>query len=92
MVFRDPEGLLEDLARPEAYPTPRPTTIRVITTHISWVFITDHDVWKLKRPVDYGFVDFTTLDRRRHFCHEEVRLNSRRAAGVYHGAGPDACG
>jgi uncharacterized protein len=74
---------LKDLERPEAYPAPRPTTIRLITTHISWVFITDHDVWKLKRPVNYGFVDYTTLARRRHFCHEEMRVNSRLAPGVY---------
>src|SRR5690348_5054872 len=80
---RDAGELLKDLERPEAYPAPRPTTIRLITTHISWVFITDHDVWKLKRPVDYGFVNYTTLERRRHFCHEEVRVNSRLAPGVY---------
>ena len=85
---RSPAGLLEDLARPEAYPAPRPTTIRLVTTHISWVFITDHEVWKLKRPVDYGFVDYTTLDRRRHFCHEEVRVNSRLAPDVYLGVVP----
>lgn len=87
-ISRDPAGLLEDLARPEAYPAPRPTTIRLITTHISWVFITDHEVWKLKRPVDYGFLDYTTLDRRRHFCHEEVRVNSRLAPDVYLGVVP----
>lgn len=57
----DAGGLLKDLERPEAYPEPRPTTVRLVTTHISWVFITDHDVWKLKRPVDYGFVDYSTL-------------------------------
>jgi len=79
----DAGGLLKDLERPEAYPEPRPTTVRLVTTHISWVFITDHDVWKLKRPVDYGFVDYTTLERRRRFCHEEVRVNSRLAPGVY---------
>lgn len=79
----DHATFLRDLERPEAYPAPRPTTIRLITTHISWVFITDHDVWKVKRPVDYGFVDYTTLERRRHFCHEEVRVNSRLAPGVY---------
>jgi len=73
----DSAGLLEDLTRPEAYPAPRPTTIRLITTHISWVFIADHHVWKLKRPVNYGFVDYTSLGRRRYFCHEEVRVNSR---------------
>ena len=82
-IGRDAGDLLMDLKTPEAYPAPRPTTIRLITTHISWVFITDHDVWKLKRPVDYGFVDYTTLARRRHFCHEEVRVNSRLAPGVY---------
>jgi aminoglycoside phosphotransferase family enzyme/predicted kinase len=84
----DSERLLEDLARPEAYPAPRPSTIRLVTTHISWVFITDHDVWKVKRPVDYGFVDYTTLDRRRHFCDEEVRLNGRLAPNVYLGVVP----
>ena len=54
-------GLLEDLARPEAYPAPRPARVKVVTTPLSWVFITDHDVWKVKRPVDYGFVDYTSL-------------------------------
>jgi aminoglycoside phosphotransferase family enzyme len=48
-----PAQLLDDLARPEAYPAPRPTTVNLATTHISWVFITDHEVWKLKRPIDY---------------------------------------
>jgi len=79
----DAGALVNDLEKPDAYPAPRPTTVRLVTTHISWVFITDHDVWKLKRPVDYGFVDYTTLERRRHFCHEEVRVNSRLAPGVY---------
>jgi aminoglycoside phosphotransferase family enzyme/predicted kinase len=81
-------ALLEDLARPDAYPAPRPTTVRAASTHISWVFITDHEVWKLKRPVDYGFVDYTSIDRRRHFCHEEVRLNRRLAPDVYLGVVP----
>jgi uncharacterized protein len=75
--------LLADLANPDAYPPPPPTSVRSVVTHISWVFLTDRDVWKLKRPVDYGFVDYTTLDRRRHFCHEEVRVNRRLAADVY---------
>ena len=79
----DPAGLLEDLVRPEAYPAPRPTSIQLVTTHTSWVFITDRDVWKVKRPVDYGFLDYTTVDRRRHFCHEEVRVNRRLTSDVY---------
>jgi hypothetical protein len=82
------DGMLDDLARPEAYPAPQPTAVRCVTTHISWVFITDHEVWKLKRPVDYGFVDYTTVERRRHFCHEEVRVNQRLASDVYLGVVP----
>ena len=56
-----------------------------MTTHISWVFLTDRDVWKLKRPVDYGFVDYTTLARRGRCCEDEVRLNRRLAPDVYLG-------
>jgi aminoglycoside phosphotransferase family enzyme/predicted kinase len=52
------------------------------------VFITDGEVWKVKRPVDYRFLDYSTLDRRRHFCHEEVRVNRRLAADVYLGVAP----
>jgi len=59
-----------------------------VTTHISWVFLTERDVWKLKRPVDYGFLDYTTLERRRHYCEEEVRLNRRLAPDVYLGVVP----
>jgi aminoglycoside phosphotransferase family enzyme len=81
-------SLLEDLRRPEAYPAPRPSRVTQVTTHISWVFLTDREVWKLKRPVDYGFVDYTTLDRRRGFCEDEVRLNRRLAPDVYLGVVP----
>jgi uncharacterized protein len=80
--------MLGDLTRPEAYPSPRPTAIRLVTTHVSWVSITDHDVWKRKRPVDYGFLDYTTVDPRRHFCQEEVRVNKGRAPNVYLGVVP----
>ena len=80
--------MLEDLLRPEAYPAPRPTRVDLVTTHISWVFLTDHDVWKVKRPVDYGFLDYATVERRRHFCEEEVRLNCRLAPDVYLGVVP----
>ncbi|MGH7277986.1 MAG: hypothetical protein ACREJG_04790, partial [Candidatus Rokuibacteriota bacterium] len=76
------------MTRPEAYPAPRPATVSLVSTHISWVFVADHEVWKLKRPVDYGFLDYTTLDRRRHFCHEEVRVNRRLAPDVYLGVVP----
>jgi aminoglycoside phosphotransferase family enzyme/predicted kinase len=77
--------MLEALGRPETYPPPTPRRVETVTTHISWVFLTDRHAWKIKRPVDYGFLDYTTLERRRHFCEEEVRLNRRLAPDVYLG-------
>ena len=57
--------------------------LRLIETHISWVVLTGDYVYKIKKPVDFGFLDFSTLDKRRHFCHEELRLNRQFAAGIY---------
>jgi aminoglycoside phosphotransferase family enzyme/predicted kinase len=83
-----PEPIVAGLLRPEAYPPPPPRRVEMVATHISWVFLTDRDVWKVKRPVDYGFLDYTTVERRRHFCEEEVRLNRRLAPDVYLGVVP----
>jgi len=58
------------------------------TTHASWVFLADSDVWKVKRPVDLGFLDFRTVEARRRACEDEVRLNRRLAPGVYLGVDP----
>jgi len=55
-------------------------------THMSWVFLQRDRVLKMKKPVRYAFLDFSTLSARRAFCHEEVRLNRRLAADVYLGA------
>jgi uncharacterized protein len=64
-------------------------SIRLIQTHISYVFIVDDEVFKLKKPVDLGFVDFTTLDKRKADCEAEVRLNRRGCpGGVYLGVEP----
>ena len=51
----------------------------LLETHISWVLLTGPYAYKLKKPVDLGFVDFTTLARRRHFCQQELRINRRLA-------------
>src|SRR4029077_4364334 len=59
--------------------------VELIETHISWVFLADDHVYKIKKPVDLGFLDFTTLDKRRFFCAEEVRLNQRLTHDVYLG-------
>jgi len=70
------------LLEPEAYPH-AVGKIQLIETHISWVFLTGDFVYKVKKPVDFGFVDFTSLSRRRHFCEEELRLNRRTAGDFY---------
>ena len=56
---------------------------QVIETHISWVLLTGPFAYKIKKPVDLGFVDFSTLERRGFFCSEELRLNRRLAPEVY---------
>jgi uncharacterized protein len=62
--------------------------IDVVETHISEVFLVGDDVYKRKKPVNLGFLDFTTLSAREHFCREEVRLNRRLARDVYYGVVP----
>lgn len=57
--------------------------VRLIETHISYVLLTGTYAYKLKKPLDLGFVDFTTLARRRFFCEEELRLNRRLAPTLY---------
>ena len=77
-------ALVEALRRPEAYPE-HPAAVEMVETHVSWLFFTGRHVYKVKKPVDFGFLDFTTLERRRHFCHREVELNRRLAPSVYLG-------
>ena len=81
--------LIEALADPAAYPFPV-DRVEVHQTHISVVFLAGRFAYKVKKPVDLGFLDFTSLDRRRHFCEEEVRLNRRLAPSVYLGVVPVA--
>src|SRR5262245_42335041 len=80
--------MVRDLARPEAYPAPRPPMVDVRTTHASWVFLAGDGVWKVKRPVSLGFLDFRTVEARRRCCEDEVRLNRRLAPDVYLGVEP----
>ncbi|MGB0205309.1 MAG: AAA family ATPase [Neptuniibacter sp.] len=74
--------LIESLKNPEFYPHPV-TEIEVIETHISWLILTGTYAYKVKKPVDFGFLDFTTLEKRRHCCEEELRLNQRLAPDIY---------
>jgi aminoglycoside phosphotransferase family enzyme/predicted kinase len=79
--------LIDDLSDPAAYPDPV-KTVEVRQTHISAVFLADDFVYKVKKPVNYGFVDFGSVAKRRHYCEEEVRLNRRLAPQVYLGVVP----
>src|SRR5436190_6229554 len=79
--------LIEALSEPAAYPH-AVEGVEVRQTHISVVFLAGPYAYKLKKPVNLGFLDFTTLDKRRHFCEEEVRLNRRLAPSVYLGVEP----
>jgi aminoglycoside phosphotransferase family enzyme/predicted kinase len=56
---------------------------RVAETHISWVLLTGRDAYKIKKAVDLGFLDFSTLELRRFYCNEELRLNRRLAPDLY---------
>lgn len=83
----DISRLIEALSAPSAYPYPV-ADIEFRQTHISAVFLAGDFVYKVKKPVNPGFLDFSTLERRRHFCDEEVRLNRRLAPRVYLGIVP----
>src|SRR5262249_57587318 len=75
--------LVRALLDPEVSPLTGDGEIELIETHISWVFLTRGRVYKVKKPVNLGFLDFTTLPRRRGACADEVRLNRRLAPDVY---------
>jgi uncharacterized protein len=79
-----PEIVIQAMLSPETYPEP-PQTITHIQTHISHIFLTGGLVYKIKKPVDFGFLDFTTLAKRRYYCQQEVRLNRRLTRGLYLG-------
>lgn len=78
---------LAALNHPSAYPEDT-QCIEMRETHMSWVFLTDHMAYKLKKPVRHAFLDFSTLAARRWDCREEVRLNRRLAKGIYFGVVP----
>ncbi|MFL5759383.1 MAG: AAA family ATPase [Thermomicrobiales bacterium] len=78
------DDIVAGLRAPDAYPW-QPDAVEVINTHISWIFLAENRVLKLKRPVDYGFVDYSTRELRRTACEDEVRLNRRLSRGVYLG-------
>ncbi len=81
---------VEFLARSDTY-REGPATVAIKETHMSWVFLTDGRVYKLKKPVKYPTLDFATLKAREFNCREEIRLNRRLAPDVYLGVVPLTC-
>ncbi|HEY7091800.1 MAG TPA: hypothetical protein VH393_01385, partial [Ktedonobacterales bacterium] len=81
---------LSALAQPTAFPFDLPTDepIEMIQTHASVVLLAGDRAYKLKKPENFGFFDYSTAHARRHFCMEEVRLNARLAPDVYLGVAP----
>lgn len=65
-----------------AWPHPV-VSLRRIETHTAWVFLTGEFAYKIKKPVNFGFLDFSSLEKRRHCCNEELRLNRRLAPELY---------
>ncbi len=78
------EAIIQAMQTPEFYDHDI-STITMLQTHISWVFLTGEYAYKVKKPVDFGFLNFTELSQRKHFCEEEIRLNKRLADKVYIG-------
>jgi aminoglycoside phosphotransferase family enzyme/predicted kinase len=76
--------LVQALLRPTAYPHPA-QDLRLYETHISWIVLAGPYAYKIKKPVDFGFLDFSTVERRRAVCADEVRLNRRLCPDVYLG-------
>ncbi|MBF7730434.1 bifunctional aminoglycoside phosphotransferase/ATP-binding protein [Pseudomonas sp. N040] len=76
------QQLIDALQNPALYPHPV-DGFQLIETHISWVLLTGPYAYKIKKPVNFGFLDFTTLEARRHFCNEELQLNQRLTQGLY---------
>jgi aminoglycoside phosphotransferase family enzyme/predicted kinase len=74
--------LLESMINPNFYPH-KPAAVELVQTHISYVFIAGDIVYKIKKPVNFGFLDFTSLEKRKFYCDEELRLNKRLAPSIY---------
>ncbi|MFB4391488.1 MULTISPECIES: AAA family ATPase [unclassified Pseudomonas] len=76
------QALISALQNAALYPHPV-EGFKLIETHISWVLLTGEYAYKIKKPMNFGFLDFTALDKREHFCNEELRLNQRLTEGLY---------
>jgi len=79
--------MIDDLLNPAFLPD-KTENVSLIQTHISFVFLADEFVYKIKKPVNFGFLDFSTLKKRRYYCDQEIILNKRLSKDVYIGVLP----
>jgi aminoglycoside phosphotransferase family enzyme len=79
--------MIDDLLNPAHLPD-ETEGVSLVQTHISMVLIADQFVYKIKKAVDFGFLDFTTLEKRRYYCNQEIKLNRRLSRGLYLGVVP----
>ena len=70
------------LLKPQAYPH-KPQKVELVQTQMSFIFLTGEYVYKIKKPVNLGYLDYTTLEKRHFFCHQELELNRRLCPDVY---------
>ncbi len=73
---------IQFLLRPEAY-NPPPDKVELVQTHISYVLLAGDLVYKIKKAVNFGFLDFSTLEKRHHCCQQELILNRRLCPDIY---------
>lgn len=82
MGFSQLPAFIQNLLCPGFYPHPV-SHVKLVQTHISYVLLAGDFVYKIKKPVNFGFLDFTTLEKRKYFCEEELQLNRRLCPTLY---------
>lgn len=75
-------SMIKDLLNPDSLPD-RTKSVALVQTHISYLLIADEFVYKIKKPVNFGFLNFSTLKKRRYYCRREITLNQRLSRGIY---------
>lgn len=73
---------IRQLLHADAY-NEKTSTVKLVETHVSWVLLTDQFAYKIKKPVKFSFLDFSTLEKRRFYCERELQLNARLAPDMY---------
>jgi len=80
----DSSTLIKFMLNSDTYPF-KPEKVDMLQTHISYLFIAGEYVYKIKKPVNFGFIDYSTLEKRKFYCGQEIRLNSRLSPEIYLG-------